>query len=253
MLQHAEALLLDVVDLQERDRIVTFLTAEHGRKRGVARSARTKFSRYAGLLQPLAKVKIGWFEKSGRELVRIGDVESIRPAATLQEDLEGILTAAYLADHMSEFAQEDDASAPLYRLLDTTIEAWMGGVDRVLAARYYEIWMLRLAGLLPAPWQCPLCGEALEDRAALLESEAAIVCPNCASQTSAHEASRVDGEVLHMLRRSARENLPTMALHPPSVRCIDNVERLCAKVRRHFLQGELRSYRMMRQTLAGIA
>ncbi len=129
----------------------------------------------------------------------------------------------------------------------------MGGVDRSLAARYYEIWMLRLAGLLPAPWQCPLCGEAIENRAALLESEAAIVCPSCASQTSAHEASRVSGAVLEMLRRSARENLPTMAQTPPSAACLDGVERLCAKVRRHFLQGELRSYRMMRQTLAGIA
>ena len=35
----ADALLLDVVDLGERDRIATFFTAEHGKKRGVARGS----------------------------------------------------------------------------------------------------------------------------------------------------------------------------------------------------------------------
>ena len=49
--RQADALILDVVDLHEKDRIVAFLTAEFGQKRGVARSARTKFSRFAGQLQ----------------------------------------------------------------------------------------------------------------------------------------------------------------------------------------------------------
>jgi len=48
----AAALVLDVFDLHERDRIVAYLTAEHGQRRGVARGARTKFSRFAGQLQP---------------------------------------------------------------------------------------------------------------------------------------------------------------------------------------------------------
>ncbi len=57
----AVALILDVFDLHERDRIVTLLSAEYGVRRGVARGARTKYSRYAGQLQPLAKVDVTWF------------------------------------------------------------------------------------------------------------------------------------------------------------------------------------------------
>ncbi|MDA8017313.1 MAG: DNA repair protein RecO, partial [Thermoanaerobaculia bacterium] len=130
MIAHeAEALILDVFDLQERDRIVTFLTAEHGKKRGVAQGARTKFSRFAGHLQLLSKLRVAWREKEGRELVRIQSAETLRPAAPLQEDLEGILLTSYLAEHMSEFSIEDDPSSALYRLLDTTIEALLGGVD----------------------------------------------------------------------------------------------------------------------------
>ena len=49
-----------MTDLQDRDRIVTFLTPEYGLKRGVARGARRKYSRYAGQLQLLAKVELTW-------------------------------------------------------------------------------------------------------------------------------------------------------------------------------------------------
>ena len=65
MLHSAEALLLDAFDLQDGDRIVTFLTRDRGKVRGVAKGAKRKYSRFAGQLQPLAKVKVTWFEKEG--------------------------------------------------------------------------------------------------------------------------------------------------------------------------------------------
>src|SRR5918999_1343209 len=154
----AEALILDVTDLHDRDRIVTFLTREHGKKRGVAKGARVKHSRFGGQLQPLAKAQVTWFEKEGRDLARISSVELVRTAHSLQTDLEGILLGSYLADHLLEFAQEGESSDYLYRLLDATLEALLAGVDRDLAARYFEAWVLRLAGIFPAPDVCPSCG-----------------------------------------------------------------------------------------------
>ena len=195
----AKALILDVFNLQERDRIVAFLTAEHGAKRGVARGSRTKYSRFAGQLQPLAKVAVSWFEKDGRDLVRITDVALIRPAAALQEDLEGILLGSYLAEHMKEFAQEGEPSEKLFRLLDSTLEALLAGVDRNLAARYYEVWMLRLCGIFPVPRECPLCGRPYGGRAVLMESEAALVCRRCGAD-GRHVV--IGGAELEFLERS---------------------------------------------------
>lgn len=254
-LREAEALVLDVFDLQERDRIVTFLTAEHGKKKGVAQGARTKFSRFAGHLQLLSKVRIGWREKDGRELVRIQSAETVRPAAALQEDLEGILLTAYLAEHMTEFSMEDDPSSALYRLLDSTIEALLAGVDPDLAARYFEVWTLRLAGVLPVPRECPLCGRPLWHEAAdaaLLDSEGAVVCLEC---SEGHRRTRLGPLVLDFLRRSGRENLESLSAQteesrPPTTAALRAVESLATQVRRHFLQAELKSYRVMRDTLS---
>jgi DNA repair protein RecO (recombination protein O) len=263
----AEALILDVMDLHDRDRLVTFLTREHGKKKGVAKGARTKHSRFGGQLQPLAKVQVTWFEREGADLGRISSAELVRPAHRLQSDLEGILLGSYLADHMLEFAQENDASDHLYRLLDSTLEALIAGVDRDLAARYFEAWVLRLAGVFPSPRACPSCGRPFEASdegarsgagAVLPPNGETLLCFDCGGRAGLV----ISPETLDFLRRTGRESLPRLAesmaetlagaAPAPSAATLRQVEILCARVRRHFLQHELRSYDVIQKTRAGL-
>lgn len=248
----ASALLLDVVDLRERDVIVTFLTAEWGKKRGVARGAKAKYSRFAGHLQPLSKVRISWFEKEHQDLVRISDVSLERPVKVLHDTLEGLLLSSYLAEHMVQFAQENEASDHLFRLLDTTVDALSSGVEGNLAARYFEVWVLRLSGIFPVASLCPLCGRVLEDRAVLFDG--ALICAACAREASSagQERFSIGGGELEFLRRSGRENLPRMAQNPPRAQVLRRIEHLCGRVRRDFLQHELKSYDVMQRTLADL-
>lgn len=244
--RRADALILDVVDLHEKDRIVAFLTAEHGQKRGVARSARTKFSRFAGQLQPLAKVHMEWSEKAGRELSRIRDAQLIRPSTLPSDDLESLLLGAYMAEHVAQFVQDEEPTSHFYRLLDSVLEAIGAGAPPLLGARYLEIWILRLTGILPVPRECPLCGEPLGSRAALLD-EGAIIGLEC---TAGESWTPVDGHQLELLRRTGKENLAKLASDPPSAEALRRVEALCTRIRRNFLQAELRSYRVMKETLS---
>ncbi len=243
----AEALILDVFDLHDQDRIVTLLTREQGKKRGVARGARRKYSRFAGQLQPLAKVRVTWFEKPGRDLVRVSSVELIRASDRLQLDLEGILLGGYLAEHLVEFAQENEESELFFRLLDSTLEALAAGVDRDLAARFFEAWVLRLAGIFPVPGECPQCGRPL--RVAVLPATGeALLCDRCGGGGGL----AVGEGVLEFLRRIGGERLSSIAAEPPSRETLAAVEEVAARVRRSFLQRELKSYRVMRETLAGL-
>lgn len=237
----SEALLLDVLDLHDRDRIVTFLTREHGKKKGVAKGARARHSRFAGQLQPLSKVEITWYEKEGRELVRISSVESVRPAHRLQEDLDGILLGSYLADHLLEMAQDNEPSDLFFRLLDSTLEALLAGVDRDLAARYFEVWVLRLAGVFPPPQECPSCGRPLSGFAMLPPAGETLLCLDCGGQGGLI----VRPETLELLRRIGRLSLPKAAEEPPAHQALRQLEEVSARIRRHFLQRELRSYEVI--------
>lgn len=281
-LHTAEAILLDVRDLHDRDRIVEFLTRERGRLAGVAKGSRTKHSRFAGQLQPLARVRITWFEKEGRDLVRISDVDLLRPAARLQADLEGILLGSYLVEHLLVFAQENEPADLLFRLLESTLEALLAGVDRNLAARYFETWVLRLAGVFPVPTECPVCGrpfagdsavareqtpeeqtperetprETVLREAVLPPSGEGLVCIECGGGDPGPPpavppgALPVGPDVLEFLRRTGLEKLVRMAAErPPEAATLRRVEELAGRVRRTFLQTELKSYRVLRRTL----
>jgi len=248
----AEALILDVFDIHDRDRIVTFLTREQGKKRGVARGARTKHSRFAGQLQLLARVSVTWFEKEVRDLARISSVELVRPAHRLHADLDGILTGCYLADHGLEFAQENEASELLFRLLDSTTEALLEGVDRDLAARYFEAWVLRLAGIFPPPQTCTACGAPLGGGAVLPAGGDALVCADCGGHRERAGGFRVGPETVAFLRRIGREPLPAVAAEPPAPAVLRQVEALAARVRRQFLQRELRSYDVIQKTRSAV-
>jgi DNA repair protein RecO (recombination protein O) len=248
-LETAEALILDVMDLHDRDRIVTFLTREHGKKKGVAKGARVKHSRFGGQLQPLAKAQVTWFEAAGRDLVRVSTVELIRTAHPLQADLEGILLGSYLADHLLEFAQEGEPAEHLFRLLDSTLQALLAGVGRDLGTRYFEAWVLRLAGVFPSPHVCPACGGPFPPEGGVLpRSGETLLCFDCGGRSGL----LVTAATLDFLRRIGREGLPAMAERPPAEAVLRQVEDLCAQVRRGFLQRELRSYDVIRKTLAKV-
>jgi DNA repair protein RecO (recombination protein O) len=244
-----EAILLEVADLQERDRIVAFLTRHHGKKRGAARGARQRYSRFAGQLQPLARVHVTWLERPGRDLVRVRGVELLRSPHRLQDDLEGILLGCYLAEHTAAFAPEDEPDEVLFRLLDSTLDGLIAGIDRRLAARYFEQWALRLAGLFPVPRECPLCASPLAGGAVLPRAGEGLLCPACAAGAP---GLAVPPDVVAFLLRAAREPLAAVAAAPPSPGVVQRVEQLCGEVRRGFLQAELKSYEVMRRTLADL-
>ena len=266
-IHHADALILDVFDLHDKDRLVTFLTRERGKKKGVARSARTKHSRFAGMLQPLSRVRMSWVQKEGRDLVRIQGAELQRSAAPLQKDLEGILLGAYLAEHMVEFVQEDEPGELPFRLLDSTLEALVAGVDPDLAARYFETWVLRLAGIFPSPTACPRCGQPYPDAeaAAYLPADAeALLCPDCvpseAPSADAWDAGtseagtgqgtlRLSPEAVRLLWQIDHTRLAALAEQAPGPAALRQVEEACRRIRRAFLQKELKSARVMRETL----
>lgn len=249
----SDAILLDVRELHEHDRIVTFLSRDAGKRRGVARGSKRKYSRFSGQLQPLARCRISWFEKPHSDLARITDVELSRAPVRLQADLEGILLGSYLADHTDAFTPEGEVNDALYRLLDTILDGLEDGVDRELAARYFETWILRLAGIFPPPESCPQCGNRLGARGWLEASGQGIVCGSCSVGEASGEP--VAPGALEFLRDSAHRSLPQMAsevLAGRDRRALAAVEAVCRSVRRAFLQHELKSYDVMRKTLATV-
>jgi len=151
------AYVLRTQSLAEADLIVSLFAENHGRLRGVARSARKSRKRFGGLLEPLTCVRALWLEKEGRELHRIEALEGLRSFAPMQSDPAVQAACAVLAELTEAFAREGEPEPRGFRLLGAVLEALEQGGAPLALVRYYEYWMLRLNGLAPDPGCCAVC------------------------------------------------------------------------------------------------
>jgi len=236
--ERTEAIVLHTFAARERDKMVIFLTPDHGKRKGWAYGARSLKSRFGASLEPLAKVKIGYIEKEGDEVVRIESVDLIRSLFPAQQNLLSSVAATYIAELVDTFAPANDPAELIYRLLDRTTEALLGGANALRVVAYAEVWMLRLAGTFPSTRNCFECGAPLDRPLRFDDRVQGFVCEVCATR----DASIIPNDVADALDAIFRLPVAEFASLPIREETLFEVRGLAGAVRRHFLGHELKSF-----------
>src|SRR5579864_9431152 len=94
----SEAIVLQSYPLGESDRLVSFLSRTMGKMRGVAAGARKPKSRFGSTLERLSYIRIWFFERETRELVRISQCEMIESFVDVFKDYAAGVTLAVMAE-----------------------------------------------------------------------------------------------------------------------------------------------------------
>src|SRR5256885_2124712 len=143
-----DAIVLRSYNLAESDRIVVCLTRSSGLVRAVAKGARRMKSRFGAALEPFTLIKLSFHEKENRELVTLSSAEIITSHFDLSSNLESGEVLAYMGEMVAEFAPPHETDERLFRMLSACVETLSQQKDSERAlTRYFEIWLLRLAGL----------------------------------------------------------------------------------------------------------
>ena len=176
-----ESIVLKSFNLAEADRIVVFLTEDHGVVRAVAKGAKRMLSRFGSTLEPFSTVQLSYFQKEDRELVSIQSVELVSSCFEQASEPAFLQTFSYIAELLIAFAPPHDPNPTLYRMVRACIEAGGDDESEFAAIRlYFELWMLRLGGFLPDWNVCRECGRTLRpDEPASLQSTFALFCSGC--------------------------------------------------------------------------
>jgi DNA repair protein RecO len=241
--QTTEAIILHTLPARERDKLVVFLTPEHGKRKGWAYGARGGRTRFGASLEPLAKVRIGFLEKENDEVVRIDSVDLVRSLFPAQQNLLASVAASYIAETVDVFAQADDPSELVYRLLDKTTEALLDGAAPLAVVAYAEIWMLRLGGILPTPKHCIECHQPLERPLRFDARAQGFACRWCAASEAEIVANDVAAALDELLRVPVADFRASDAI-------LFELRALAGSVRRHFLGHELKSFDVLASVLA---
>ncbi|MGA7991398.1 MAG: DNA repair protein RecO [Thermoanaerobaculia bacterium] len=200
------AFILKLDPLSEKDLVAALLTKDHGVVRAAVRGARGKSKRSAAL-QLLTEVAVTYFRKEGADLARVDGLEIVRSAFDLAARPGTAMLLPYLAESALTFVPESEQGGEVYRLVRHVLDALEAGVGAPLAARYFEVWLLRFAGVL--------------------------------DEDDASEPARA------LLGSVKRLSLVALASKPPAAAALDALEDLTREARRSFLGHELRSYRFL--------
>jgi len=215
--------------MSEGDRLVSFLSRDDGRLRGVARGARRPKSRFGASLEPLSYIRIWFYERETRQLVRISQCELIESFVDAQRSYNASVAFALLAEIAEGVLPEREPSDPAFRLLLATCRAMGEGGSIALPVSYFAIWMLRLGGWLPSLDRCAGCRRDVAGQEAwAAEDGSGIFCRQCRHA----QARPLSADALATARSMLRVSLEGLAgkdgMHvPPSLTnyLLDLIER----------------------------
>lgn len=204
-LVETESLILKSYDLAEADRIIVFLTHDHGVVRGVAKGAKRLKSKFGSGLEPFSTVRVTYFQKEVRELVSIQKVDLVRSFFRAASDPDFLNKFSYLADILIAFSPPHDPNETLYRMVRTCLQTADEHPDCLTAIGvYFELWLLRLAGYLPDWSRCEVCGREFEPaEAAYVQSSFHLLCTRCKRASGGRTVDPVHREIFASARRAS--------------------------------------------------
>jgi DNA repair protein RecO (recombination protein O) len=243
-------------DIGEADRILTLFTPQLGKVRAVAKGIRKPRSRKAGHLELFTCTRL--LLAVGRDLDIITQAEGLDPYRPLRDDLLRSAYGAYMVELLDRFTPDAEENPELYDLLRQGLTWASTAADLALAARYYELHLLGLAGYQPQLRRCVACGRELAAEDQFFSAqEGGVVCPTCAKErTSGPGASgrlRMSLAAFKLLRYMQANSYAKVAALSVSSRTQTEVEFLLARYITETLERQLKSVEFLKLIRRGEA
>lgn len=216
--------VLRTVKLGEADRIVSILTTQNGKIKGVAKGARKSGSKYSARLESGSVVDFQWITSS-RELVRITQIDSVFANRNLREDLDLLNATARMLDAVDALCEHHSSHNDL-ALMTIRALATMNEKRNANVCGAFLFKVLGLEGFAPETQDCPNCGKT-EHLNYFSVPRAAFFCDDCAVSGMVHTLDHTresieaifDGRV-----GSVIDNIPSDVAHELETLAISMIE-----------------------------
>lgn len=177
------AIVLRVRPFGESDKIVSFLTEQHGKITGIAKGAKNSRRRFVNSLEPFAQVTLYYEDRPHGSLAFLLSAELAFVYKELALSLERISYASYLVEITDGLIAEGDENHAIFAHLKNGLchLEQQGPSLRFVTA--FELRLLSLSGYQPVLDRCKTCG--LESQEPTNEvwyfsaREGGILCSHC--------------------------------------------------------------------------
>lgn len=181
--------------------MVSFLTREQGKLRGVAKRARRPKNTFGSGLERLSQVRLSYFQRENRELVNLDSCDLIHSQFGVLADYQAGVALDYLAEVSEQLLPAAEPNEKFFRLLTAVLEhlrsAEPGKVWK--AVTYFSLWAVRLSGFLPDLRVCLSCGSWLDnpespERSWFSRGRPGLACSHCRKTLSMENSWELSSE-----------------------------------------------------------
>jgi DNA repair protein RecO (recombination protein O) len=227
-----EGIVLRTMRLGEADRIVTILTAEHGKVRAVAKGVRRTKSRMGGRVEPLSHVTMLCWR--GRELDIINQAESLDTFRTIREDMARLAPATTILEIADQVAEQHAPAGELFSMVLGALRSLELTPSPLLLGAFC-LKLLATEGVGPIVDACARCASP-GPLVAFELSEGGLLCAKC------RRGQAVSPEFVDMARRILGGGLAAALRETPGL-VANEVERVGLNAVEQHLDRRLRSAR----------
>lgn len=184
-LYRTRAIVIKSINLSESDRLVTFLTENHGKVKCVAKGARKVKNRFWGSLEPMSLIHLIYFGKENQNLYRLNQADIIESFQTIRDDFGKLYKGIYFLELIDSMILEGHQDKRIFNLLQQTFVTLKQQTEADSLIRLFEVRLLSLSGYKPQIDHCVVCKTISENgifKFSFIQN--GILCGNCSKRVS---------------------------------------------------------------------
>jgi DNA repair protein RecO (recombination protein O) len=176
-----EAIVLLKRAFGESDRIVHIFTLRSGKIAAIAKGAGKSQKRFTNTLEPFNHIRVEYFEKQPRGMVRIDNADIVETNQGIERSLRRACAAGFFTEFLDRLTKERERHDDLFHLLKEILGAVKCGELSYGRILRYQLRMLETLGYLPNLVHCVYCGADIPEREKVHFSRerGGILCRRC--------------------------------------------------------------------------
>ncbi|HEY7167403.1 MAG TPA: DNA repair protein RecO [Candidatus Binatia bacterium] len=249
-----EAIVLRAFPYGDSDKIVSFLTENHGKISGIAKGAKRSRKRFANSLEPFSVVELRFQERQHSNLAFLLAADLRYAFKNLTANLQAIAAASYLIEITDRLIGEGDDSRQVFHHLKEGLGVLENIGYSVLFLTSFELKLLKLAGYEPALNRCRQCAvDRPKDRPAdgwhFSPSDGGVFCYGCSKFQ--HEILPVGSKALAALADLQKEEQYTSGRISPSSSVVKEIRSLVLRFIQFQVGREIKSASFLNHVCMG--
>lgn len=209
MIAKTEGIVLKSFDLRETSRLVTFLTKDYGKVKGVLKGIRKDPRKFGSSVDRFSVNDIVYYQYRNSDIHLVGQCDMKEYYTALRGDLKRMTAASYATELVDTVMPSEQNNTAVYQLLQDFLFHVQTTEDVSKLVHMFQIKMLSLSGFRPHLENCLRCSAKVLSGARFNMRLGGLVCAQC--QDVPGEAVSISqgavASILHVQQNTWRDAL----------------------------------------------